>query len=290
MYGYVRPFRPELKVREFELYKTTYCGLCHALKENYGFLARFAVSYDMTLLAMALSKGTQTACRHKRCAASPFRKKCVAASSPELDTVAGLTVILAWFKLCDEVADGGFFKALGARVVKLLMRRRYKKAAAAFPEFNALAKRELERLALFEKNAEPSIDAVADCFALITAGFSVCEEDTLRARILKEIFYHVGRAVYILDAADDYPRDVEKNAYNPIHLRFDTDSAELTAEIKERIRETVEQSLASAAAAGELLEQNEFTPIILNILYLGMPSVTNEVLSGTDKKRNGRVI
>ena len=31
MFGYVRPYRPELRVREDEYYKGTYCGLCKAM-------------------------------------------------------------------------------------------------------------------------------------------------------------------------------------------------------------------------------------------------------------------
>ena len=48
MYGYVRPDKGELRVREYELFRAVYCGLCQALRERYGFLSRFAVNYDMT--------------------------------------------------------------------------------------------------------------------------------------------------------------------------------------------------------------------------------------------------
>ena len=36
MFGYVRPYKPELKVREYEMFRAAYCGLCWALKEKYG--------------------------------------------------------------------------------------------------------------------------------------------------------------------------------------------------------------------------------------------------------------
>jgi hypothetical protein len=32
MFGYVRPYRDELKVKDYELYRAVYCGLCHSLK------------------------------------------------------------------------------------------------------------------------------------------------------------------------------------------------------------------------------------------------------------------
>ena len=44
MYGYVRPNRGELRVRDYELFQVAYCGLCRALSRRYGFFARFAVN------------------------------------------------------------------------------------------------------------------------------------------------------------------------------------------------------------------------------------------------------
>lgn len=290
MYGYVRPFKPEMKIKDFERYKSAYCGLCHALRDNYGHLARLAVSYDMTLLVMALSGGEPAARCMRRCGSSPFKKKCVAARSPALDTAAGLTVILAWYKLCDEVRDGGFFKALGARFARLFLRPKYKKARKRFPDFDALAKENLGRLSECEARGEPSLDAAADCFASVTGGFGACADGDVARRILRELFYHVGRAVYILDAADDYEEDFEKNRYNPVRARYAPDTAELPDGVKERIRETLEQSLASAAAALELLPEGEYTPAMENILCLGMPAVITEVLSGERRKRDGRTI
>ena len=38
MFGYVRPYKPELKVKEYEMFRAAYCGLCWALKEKYGIL------------------------------------------------------------------------------------------------------------------------------------------------------------------------------------------------------------------------------------------------------------
>ena len=53
MFGYVRPYKDELRVREYEQYKAIYCGLCRALGKNYGVLSRLTLSYDCTLFAAA---------------------------------------------------------------------------------------------------------------------------------------------------------------------------------------------------------------------------------------------
>ena len=44
MFGYVRPLREELKVRDLNLWQQDYCGLCHCLGKRHGFVARFLLN------------------------------------------------------------------------------------------------------------------------------------------------------------------------------------------------------------------------------------------------------
>jgi len=48
MFGYVRPHKAELLVKEYEMFRAAYCGLCTALKERYGAAARYVINYDLT--------------------------------------------------------------------------------------------------------------------------------------------------------------------------------------------------------------------------------------------------
>lgn len=54
MYGYVIINQSELKFKEFELYRSYYCGFCRKLREKYGFPGQMTLSYDMTFLIMLL--------------------------------------------------------------------------------------------------------------------------------------------------------------------------------------------------------------------------------------------
>ena len=58
MFGYVKVFRPELKVCEYEQYKGVYCSLCQTLGKRYGFASRMTLSYDFTFLALLLMAPT----------------------------------------------------------------------------------------------------------------------------------------------------------------------------------------------------------------------------------------
>lgn len=54
MFGYVLPSRDRLDERERERFRAVYCGLCHTLRERYGFAASLLLNYDFTLLALSL--------------------------------------------------------------------------------------------------------------------------------------------------------------------------------------------------------------------------------------------
>ena len=76
MFGYVRPFRPELKCRDFDLYRATYCGLCRCLRRRYGLLAPMFLNYDFTFLTLLLWQPEEgfRPCRG-RCHANPLLKR-----------------------------------------------------------------------------------------------------------------------------------------------------------------------------------------------------------------------
>ena len=287
MYGYVRPLKPELKIREFERYQAVYCGLCHALAKRFGLLARFCVNYDMTLPILLANDSAPTVCR-KRCIAHPLKKRCVICASPILDRAADMTMILAYHKLSDTVADSRGWKRLGARIGRFFFRRGYQKAAAREAEFDAVVRENLAGLAELEStltaaDAAAALDKTAACFAEVTAGFALLAPE--QARIWREIFYHVGRYVYILDAADDAPKDFQQKNFNPLILRYGMTEPQLDAAMRAAITQTLELSLSLASSAFELLDAHAHTPICANILYLGLPAVIRAVFAGTHRKK-----
>ena len=277
MYGYIRPLRGELKVADYERYQAAYCGLCRTLQKRYGFLCRFLVSYDLSFLALLLGEEKHS-CR-SFCPRHPLRKRrCLGGQG--LDVAADCCVILCWWKFNDEVRDSRGLKRLAARLLRRLYRPAYKRAAARRPDFDAVMVRELDRLAALEETRSPSLDAAADCFASILAA---CGEEAASAekrRILHELLYHVGRCIYILDAADDLEEDTRQESYNPLRCRLDGGMD------AEELRGTLNLSQRRAAAALELLDKSRNTEILENILTLGLPEVFSLVLSGQWKKRH----
>ena len=52
MFGYVTVNRPELKVKDLELYRSYYCGLCAELYRRHGRFGQILLSYDCTFLLL----------------------------------------------------------------------------------------------------------------------------------------------------------------------------------------------------------------------------------------------
>lgn len=281
MFGYIRPLKNELKIREFEQFKACYCALCHVLAREYGQASRFILNYDFTFLAMLLwQEDSFVACENKRCIVSPFRKKCVCVSSPSLELCAGLSLILAYWKLQDSIADNGFFQSIPARLGAFFLRRAYRKAAERFSSFDRQVVKYLTELSALEKAGEPSLDKMADKFALLLR--AAAERETgEKEMVVSQMLYHMGRWIYIVDAIHDLEEDYKDKRYNPVSVRFGLCSYELSEEEKEYLKTTLIHSENMITSAYELLPYGAWTDIIKNIIYLGMPDVCDKVLNGT---------
>ena len=55
MFGYIVMNKPEIKFKDFDLYRSFYCGLCRELKSKYGISGQISLTYDMTFAIILLS-------------------------------------------------------------------------------------------------------------------------------------------------------------------------------------------------------------------------------------------
>ena len=294
MFGYVRPLKDELKVKEFEQYKACYCALCHTLKSRYGAIARNFLTYDFTFLALLLWESSDTPDYEcARCLASPLKKIKTCTPSKALDICAGYSVILAYWKLRDSAADEGFWGSLRDRALLVLLTRAYKRASAEHPAFAETARSNLEALRQLEglggslNGGNISLDEYADRFARVTEALAPGPEDDVRYRPLRQLLYHTGRVIYLLDAFDDLGEDLRKGRFNPLARRFSITAGKLGDGDLERLRTTILNSCGLIGTAYELLDQTPWASILSNIIYLGIPGICFKVLDGTWKNREG---
>lgn len=277
MFGYVRPFRPELKCKDYDLYKATYCGLCRCLRRRYGLIAPMFLNFDFTFLALLLwePEETFTPCRG-RCHVDPLRKLPMCPDSPALELAADESVVLSWWKLRDSVRDNGFFGGLPARTLSVLLGPAYRKAARRRPEFDRTVRGCLEELTALEKESCPSLDRTADAFARLLRG--AAPDDGERGRVLSQLLYHLGRWIYLADARDDLEEDKLSGRYNPVAARYGPKGDDGA------LRLTMDNSLELVGAALQLGEFGCRKPLLENIVYLGLPAVEKAVFDGSWSK------
>lgn len=286
MFGYVRPFKSELLVREYDQYKAAYCQLCRALKDHYGFLASFTLSYDCAfyaLLAMA-AEGGQPRARRGRCVMNPL-KRCDFLPCPgeAYHKAAALSVLLTFHKLRDNVADSGFCKALGSRFFLLFVGPKAKKAAGEFPFLAGEAQKAMEAQAAAERD-HAGVDACAEPTAnLLSALFKELAREEMQAAALERFGYFLGRWVYLMDAADDLPADLKEGAFNPFIPRLGlSGKTELSPQERQAADQAMNQALNATAAqmllAFRLLDLQNFGPILENVVEKGLPEIQREIL------------
>ncbi|MBQ6249857.1 MAG: hypothetical protein IJJ88_06550 [Oscillospiraceae bacterium] len=284
MFGYVHAADDRLPQEDRRRYQSIYCGLCHALGRRYGLAGRMILNFDVTFLAMLLQEGSCGTCE-KRCLAHPIKARVCQQGSDTLDTAADMSVILTWWQVRDGIADHGFFGGLKYRFAALFLRRAYRKAKGYQPGFDAMTARQLQALAEMERRGEASLDAPADAFARLLAAAAEGASDPIKRRVLGQMLYHLGRWIYLVDAADDLTKDVKSGSYNPLPRRYDLPEGKLTEEARRELSATLDSSVRAMAAAFELWDFGENRGIIENIVYQGLYAVGGAVLNGTYRRR-----
>ena len=260
MFGYVRPLREELKCRDFDLYRATYCGLCRCLRQRYGPIAPMFLTFDFTFLTLLLWEPEEKyeLCSG-RCHANPLAKKPMCLSSDALNTAADESMILTWWKVHDAIRDDSIIEGIPARSLALLLYPSYQKAKNLRPDFDRTVADCINKLSLLEEENCSSIDRTADTFANILRAAIPAEDH--RSRVLGQLLYHLGRWIYLIDARDDFSEDLEKGRYNPLALRYGAEGDD------QALKLTLDHSLKLMGAALQLGEFGCRMPILENIIY-----------------------
>lgn len=284
MFGYILPEKPELKIREYELFRAYYCGVCKSIGKRYGLLPRLTLNYDSTFLALVLSSyfGETTNIKNETCIAHPISKRKIIKNSDIVDYASDMNTILAYYNLEDNWKDEGSILSASGMV---LLKSAYRKISQVYPEKCDIIRDRLEELSRLEKQKCNSMDKSAEPFAKlmeeVTAYDKLCNNEK-NEKILRWLGYNIGKWIYILDAYDDIEKDAKQNSYNPLIYQFDYNENEEIIEFKKRIRDRVEfnltYSLGQIAKAYELMEIKANSGLVENIIYLGMLRKTEQIL------------
>ncbi len=264
MFGYVTINKPELKIKEYEAYKGIYCTLCKEMGKEYGFLSRFLLSYDGAFYVMyklGLSED-KVGVSKSRCSFNPC-KKCmkITCESNIYKLACAITVILAYFKLVDNLHDSNFFKRIVLYIIYPYFCLIKNKAKKKYPDIFEIVNKgmaqqfaiEMDKNISLDKSAHPTADILSELFAYGETGDN--KENA------KQFGYQLGRVVYFLDAFDDYKKDLKENTFNPFKNCDD---------IVEVSTHTINMSIGALTETFNKQNFNNFSSIIENIIYDGL--------------------
>ena len=275
MFGYVIVNEPDLRIREYHLYRSYYCGMCMDLKEAYGQTGRLTLSYDTVFLALLLTSlyEPQDRLRDVRCMMHPFEKH-PTRQNEYTRYAADMGIILSYYSCMDDWNDE---KDSKKKLMARILEKKNEKAQEIYREKADVIARKLDELHALEESARgpggsPGSSSDSPAVLLDRAGgifgdlmaevFDFRKDEWSPA--LRNVGYYLGKFIYILDAYDDLEKDLRTGSFNPLaqlHKRPDLDSF---------VRGILTMTVSECSAAFETLPIVENIDILRNILYSGI--------------------
>ena len=281
MFGYIKPFKAELKVKEWEAYQGIYCGLCKQLAQRYGLFARMTLNYDFVFLAMmdmALREQRIHFCQCN-CITHPFKKRICCQSNQSLELCCDIAMLLTCYKLEDDLADEGLLRRTAVRLVLPFARRDREKAAQYRPQLAEQMQQQMQQQNRLEQEGCAQVDLAAEPTALLMQQvFAALSDDPMRKRALERFGYLLGRWTYLIDALDDWEEDVRRGRYNPFARQ--AQQQEITpGEQYRQARGTLYLTIAEMRKAYDLLGIRSLDSILENVLDLGLRQMVDHILA-----------
>ena len=260
MFGFVTASVKELDQAQQDRYGGIYCGICREIKTRATQTARLGLSYDMAFLALLLMSLYEPVEKSAplHCAAHPLRRRNWI-DNEYVQYAADMNVALSYYKLQDDWQDD---KKISAKLLASTFQKSLPDLERRYPRQCTAISACLQQLHRLEATNCPNPDEPAACFGKLMAELLVYQED-FWAPTLRQIGFHLGRFIYMADAAVDYRADKRKGKYNPF-------LAMGTGEDWVRWEEYLVLAMGRCTANYEKLPLVQDKAILDNILYSGV--------------------
>ena len=283
MFGYIRAYKPEMKFKDYDIYRGAYCSVCRQLLRSYGPAAQLTLSYDTAFLALVLMAFSEPCPRFEkgRCCYNPLKKchKCVS-DGGAVETAADISMILVYYKIRDNITDSKFPKRTAVKLISPIFSRFHKKAASKQPEAEKIIAEAMEKQAQVEaesdtgldKAAHPTAHAMGRLFELLLGN----NGDMYR------FGYLIGRFVYIMDAIDDVEDDIKSGSFNPLKAKYKNGE-----EFRQYSDGALNLTATELIKTYEGLSPLRYGSILENIIYFGL-SASEQNLRGKSSSTETR--
>lgn len=283
MFGYTRPFRLDLTLRDNIHYRAHYCGLCFALSQQFGLPWRSCTNYDSTLLLLLMSAQLPEPPALARifCPLGSYRRYCIVDSHQLfMPLSAAFTVLMVDLKSKDSARDGSRL----ARPARFLANGTFIRAQELLADnsfdTSSLTKiqehqDELEQTAKerpfsvsFDELTHPSGEGLAHVFEY-TALLCGLPDNALP---LRRIGNALGKMIYTADCLEDLESDISRQRFNGLVASSLTKSGSctLTDQALEGLEYLFKRCQAEIDYALKELEILRYRSIIENILQASL--------------------
>ncbi len=279
MFGYIKPHVPDLRVKEHELYKATYCGLCRTMGKCTGCMSRLTLSYDFAFLALLrmVTDNVKGEIKMRRCIVHPFKKRMMLESNSSLEFCAKSSVILTRMKLKDNVNDSRGLAKLKAKTANLVSVF-FKKTDNELKSLEEKVKECIDNLTTLEKSNSDSVDDTSSTFGELLGAVASFGYNGAINRILYQVGYHLGKWIYVVDAIDDMNEDLKKKSYNALLNAYGNS---LNDSHRDALFCALMLELDAMSKSLELIDfsaHRDVESIIKNVIYVGMVHQTRQIL------------
>lgn len=290
MFGYVYPFKPDLKIRHYNTFKSYYCSLCHEIKKNYGNIPRISINFDTTFMAILLDSfsNNKHSIEKKICIIHPVEKKLIVKNNSSINYASHITMILTHNKIIDDINDEN---NLFSKIVLPISNKYIKKLPNYLKNLNEVIFNQLNDLKNLEDSKKKlSIDEFSHPFGNVIKNIfefygktnNFPENDL---QYLKNLGYNLGKWIYIIDAFNDLEKDIKNNSFNPILNLEDTIKkdeitiTEFKTQIKDKFSSLLTYINLKCLENFQKLSLVKNYDLIENILQLGMPFKSDKIVN-----------
>lgn len=260
MFGLMKSSRSVESQEQFRKHRFQYCGTCKTIGSIYGNKMRSALNSDAVFLGELLNslcdngenKEYPSAFDSINCLSLPKQEEIPAA----FQYAATVNVLLTEVKVDDNIEDSFPFLWMW---LKKLLSKGFKRAANKLKVWKfpindiwnwACEQKKRERVLIesqFNKPAEPLkfLDHLSEPTAQMTAiAFAHGAKFMNKSGIVDQLFkmgYELGKIVYILDAYEDFSKDVKRARFNALRTAYNITDKMLPQHIREDVLQQLDK-------------------------------------------------
>lgn len=285
MTGRMRPYLPELTIRDYNIYQRYLWGVRRQLAISYGAYSCRLLKHNGVLFAILSDSlaGREPTCRKCRVPGTLVWRKMMC-QTQGIRLAAQVEIMLGWHSLQDrKYHELPLDKRIQRALDRLFLRRAYERVVQENPAMERLFRQEQEhavvQMNLNAKSYALAAEPMSNIYGALYA--TLATEDPNERKSMRYIGSCIGRIFYLMDKAERFDFDKKNGRYNVFVVNG---LADQTVAIENAQR----QSLAIAndlVRAYKLLDAKFHRSLLDNIMMLGLRHAVDPLEAGVEKEK-----